>query len=165
MIIEAATGKKISILFEEFIWKKLYPEQNALIVVDNKGVSYTGAGMNACTRDLARFGLMLSKEGYFEGEEVIPPEWIKDTVNADKTYKDNFSKDLLGQILPGGHYRNQTLVDKNGSLYCLGIFGQCIYVNPKYETVIVKLSSQPGPAIPNLLIDSMIAMNQIARSA
>ncbi|MEC8146803.1 MAG: serine hydrolase, partial [Pseudomonadota bacterium] len=94
MIIEAATGKKISILFEEFIWKKLYPEQNALIVVDNKGVSYTGAGMNACTRDLARFGLMLSKEGYFEGEEVIPPEWIKDTVNADKTYKDNFSKDL-----------------------------------------------------------------------
>ena len=164
MILEAATGKKISILFEELIWKKLYPEQNALIVVDNKGASYTGAGMNACTRDLARFGLMLSKEGYFEGEEVIPPEWIKDTVNVNKTYKDNFSKDLLGQILPGGHYRNQTLVDKNGSLYCLGIFGQCIYVNPKYETVIVKLSSQPGPAIPNLLIDSVIAMNKIAVS-
>ena len=121
--------------------------------------------MNACTRDLARFGLMLSKEGYFEGEEVIPPEWIKDTVNAEKTYKDNFSKDILGQILPGGHYRNQRLVDKNGSLFCLGIFGQCIYVNPKYETVIVILSSQPGPAIPNLLLDSMIAMNQIARSA
>ena len=81
-----------------------------------------------------------------------------------KSVPDNFSKDLLGQFLPGGHYRNQTLVDKNGSLYCLGIFGQCIYVNPKYETVIVKLSSQPGPAIPKLLIDSMIAMNKIAVS-
>ena len=121
MVLEAATGKKVPLLLEELIWKKLLPEQDALIVVDNEGFSYTGAGMNACTRDLARFGLMLSKEGYFEGQEVIPPEWIKDTVHADKTYKDNFSKDILGQILPGGHYRNQTLVDKNGSLFCLSL--------------------------------------------
>ena len=54
--------EKISILFEELIWKKLYPEQRLLIVVDNKGASYTGVGMNACTRDLTRFGLMLSKK-------------------------------------------------------------------------------------------------------
>ena len=67
--------------------------------------TYTGAGMNACTRDLARFGLMLSKEGYFEGEEVIPPEWIKDTVNADKTYKDNFSKRSSRSDFAGGHYK------------------------------------------------------------
>ena len=80
-------------------------------------------------------------------------------------YKDNFSKDPFGQLFVNGHYKNQTIVDKNGCLYCLGIYGQCVYINPKFETVIVKLSSQPSPAIPKLLIESVIAMNKIASSA
>ena len=94
----------------------------------------------------------------------MPASWIQETINADQVYKDNFEKDPFGQIFPNGHYKNHTIVDKNGCFYCLGIFGQCIYVNPRYETVIVKLSSQPGPAIPELLIDSIIAMNKIASS-
>ena len=135
------------------------------MVVDNKGYPYMGAGLNACTRDLARFGQMLLQQGIFNGNEVIPSSWIQETTNANQVYKDNFSKDPFGQLFVNGHYKNQTIVDKNGCLYCLGIYGQCVYINPKFETVIVKLSSQPSPAIPKLLIESVIAMNKIASSA
>ena len=163
--IEAATEKKMSDLLETLLWQKLLPEQDLLMVVDNKGYPYMGAGLNACTRDLARFGQMLLQQGVFSGNEVIPASWIQETAMADNSYKENFSKDPFGELFPNGHYKNQTIVDKNGCFYCLGIYGQCIYINPKYETVIVKLSSQPGPAIPALLIDSVMAMNKIASSA
>ena len=163
--IEAATGKKMSNLLETLLWQKLRPEQDLLMVVDNKGYPYMGAGLNACTRDLARFGQMLLQQGIFNGNEVIPSSWIQETANANQVYKDNFSKDPFGQLFVNGHYKNQTIVDKNGCLYCLGIYGQCVYINPKFETVIVKLSSQPSPAIPKLLIESVIAMNKIASSA
>ena len=160
--IEAATEEKMSHLLETLIWQKLLPEQDLLMVVDNKGYPYMGAGLNACTRDLARFGQMLLQQGTFNGNSVIPASWIQETVTAGQAYKENFSKDPFGEVFPNGHYKNQTIVDKNGCFYCLGIYGQCVYINPKYETVIVKLSSQPGPAIPELLIDSVIAMNKIA---
>ena len=163
--IEAATEKKMSNLLETLLWQKLLPEQDLLMVVDNKGYPYMGAGLNASPRDLARFGQMLLQQGVFNGNEVIPASWIQETAIADQGYKENFLKDPFGELFPNGHYRNQTIVDKNGCFYCLGIYGQCIYINPKYETVIVKLSSQPGPAIPVLLIDSVIAMNKIATSA
>lgn len=164
IVVEVATDKKMSNLLETLLWQKLFPEQDLLMIVDNKGFPYMGAGLNACTRDLARFGLMLSQQGTFYKNEIVPASWIQETINADQVYKDNFEKDPFGQIFPNGHYKNHTIVDKNGCFYCLGIFGQCIYVNPRYETVIVKLSSQPGPAIPELLIDSIIAMNKIASS-
>ena len=160
--IEAATEEKMSHLLETLIWQKLLPEQDLLMVVDNKDYPYMGAGLNACTRDLARFGQMLLQQGTFNGNSVIPASWIQETVTAGQAYKENFSKDPFGEVFPNGHYKNQTIVDKNGCFYCLGIYGQCVYINPKYETVIVKLSSQPGPAIPELLIDSVIAMNKIA---
>ena len=163
--LEAATEKKMSDLLETFLWQKLLPEQDLLMVVDNKGYPYMGAGLNACTRDLARFGQMLLQQGTFNGNSVIPASWIQETVTAGQAYKENFSKDPFGEVFPNGHYKNQTIVDKNGCFYCLGIYGQCVYINPKYETVIVKLSSQPGPAIPELLIDSVIAMNKIASAA
>ena len=163
--VEAATEEKMAHLLETFIWQKLLPEQDLLMVVDNKGYPYMGAGLNACTRDLARFGQMLLQQGTFNGNSVIPASWIQETVTAGQAYKENFSKDPFGEVFPNGHYKNQTIVDKNGCFYCLGIYGQCVYINPKYETVIVKLSSQPGPAIPELLIDSVIAMNKIASAA
>ena len=163
--IEAATEEKMSHLLETLIWQKLLPEQDLLMVVDNKDYPYMGAGLNACTRDLARFGQMLLQQGTFNGNSVIPASWIQETVTAGQAYKENFSKDPFGEVFPNGHYKNQTIVDKNGCFYCLGIYGQCVYINPKYETVIVKLSSQPGPAIPELLIDSVIAMNKIASAA
>ena len=58
MAIERATGERCQDLIEKHIWQKLRPEQDAAIVVDKTGFPYVGAGMNACARDLARFGLM-----------------------------------------------------------------------------------------------------------
>ena len=61
----------MSNLLETLLWQKLRPEQDLLMVVDNKGYPYMGAGLNACTRDLARFGQMLLQQGIFKGLNIF----------------------------------------------------------------------------------------------
>ncbi|HEV8390478.1 MAG TPA: 6-aminohexanoate hydrolase, partial [Dongiaceae bacterium] len=48
---------------------------------------------------------------------------------------------------PAGRYRSQWYIIGNDSgAYCaIGIHGQWIYIDPKAEMVIAKLSSQPLP--------------------
>ena len=84
------------------------------MIVDNKVIIY-GAGLNACTRDLARFGQMLLQQGVFNGNKIPASD---SRTMADNSYKENFSKDPFGELFPNGHYKNQTIVI-NGCFYCL----------------------------------------------
>ena len=49
--------------------------------------------------------------------------------------------------LPAGRYRNQWYQtgNPNAAFFALGIHGQWLYVDPRAETVIAKVSSQPRP--------------------
>ena len=69
MAAESAAGVNLQNLLEEKLWQKLGTEQDAAIVVDNSGFPYMGAGMNACARDLARFGQMIAQGGFFNGDK------------------------------------------------------------------------------------------------
>ena len=90
MTIERATGIPVGDLLELRIWQKLGAEQDATIVVDSIGFPYLGAGMNACARDLARFGQMILANGYFNGQQIVPVAWIDDTRHANKKCKQLF---------------------------------------------------------------------------
>jgi len=76
MVIERAANKRVQDLLEKYLWQKLKTEQDAVIVVDKTGLPFVGAGMNACTRDLARFGQMILNDGLYEEEQIVPKEWI-----------------------------------------------------------------------------------------
>ncbi len=63
MAIERATNRSVIRLIEEEIWQRLAPKQDTVVVVDPSGFPYFVAGMNACARDLMRFGHMLLEGG------------------------------------------------------------------------------------------------------
>jgi hypothetical protein len=50
-------------------------------------------------------------------------------------------------LFPKGRYRNKWYqMGTAGGAFCgIGIHGQWLYVNPKAEVVIAKMSSQPEP--------------------
>ena len=75
--------KGVQELLEKHIWQKLKTEQDAVIVVDKTGLPFAGAGMNASTRDLARFGQMILNDGIYEREQIVPKEWIDSTRMGD----------------------------------------------------------------------------------
>ncbi len=164
MVLEHATGIDLATLLSTEIWSKLGAEQDASIVVDPSGFPYVGAGMSACARDLARFGAMLIGCGAYNGQTIVPHQWLKDTCRADPDTIDAFRRGDYGQVLPGWHYRNQVWVKDgaHGVMAAIGIHGQTIYMDRDRRLVMVKLSSQPEPLDYNLYLDGYAAMEALA---
>ena len=84
MILERAMGARLATLLETELWSRLAAQHDAAIVVDPSGFPYVGAGMNACARDLANFGLMMINDGAFNRRQVVPAAWITDTAKGDR---------------------------------------------------------------------------------
>jgi CubicO group peptidase (beta-lactamase class C family) len=165
MVLERADRGSLQNQLQNEIWQKLGPQQDAVIVVDSAGFPYVGAGMNACARDLARFGQMIIQQGEYNGEQIVPRQWIDDTRHANDQARINFAQSDYGTMMPGGHYRNQVWVEdaNKGILVAIGIHGQVIYMNMQTQVVIVKLSTHPESSS-SLFQDGFIAMRAVAAS-
>lgn len=166
MVLERAGAGDLQAQLQNDIWAKLGPEQDAAIVVDSVGFPYVGAGMNACTRDLARFGQMILQQGEYNGAQVVPKDWIDDTRYADDQARANFAASDYGAMMPGGHYRNQVWVEnaEQGILVAIGIHGQIIHINMRTQVVIVKFSTHPESADGPLFQDGFLAMRALSES-
>merc|ERR1719375_136241 len=165
MALERAAGERLISLLQTRIWQKLGPEQDATIVCDSSGFPYVGAGMSACARDLARFGLMLLGDGAFNGSQIVPAEFLRSTRQGSDELRRLFSTSGFHFLFPRGHYQNQMWGDSSSEvLACLGIFGQMIYTNKSNGLVVVKFSSYPGPSEPLKYIDCLLACAAISVS-
>ena len=164
MAAESAAGVSLQNLLEKKLWQKLGTEQDAAIVVDSSGFPYMGAGMNACTRDLARFGQMIAQGGLLNGEQIVPSAWINDLVKGNQTLRSLFELSDYGVMRPGGHYHNQFWVSapEDQTLMCIVIHGQFIHINISNQTVIVKLSSQPEPANTDFFLEAGLVFDALS---
>lgn len=163
MILEQVMDKGLGELLTDEIWSKLSPRNDANVIVDKVGALYVGAGMSACTRDLANFGMAMINEGQINGQQVLPAQWIQDTVEGDSSSRQCYL-DSEYAALGLAHYRNQVWVkdrDKSVTL-ALGIHGQIIYMNKSSDVVIVKLSTQPDSVDLDMFVDAFAAMDAIA---
>ena len=135
-----------------------------LIVVDKAGLPYLGAGMNACARDLARFGQMIVQGGQLDGDQIVSQDWIDDLVEGNDDVRKLFAASDYGLMRPGAHYHNQFWGSAQGnhSLMCLGIHGQYIHMNLANQTVIVKLSSQPASADSEMFSEAFLAFDAVS---
>jgi hypothetical protein len=88
---------------------------------------------------------MVRNNGTNKNGQIVPENWIDDI----KKYKDNSSylnQDKLERF-PNGNYRSkwyQTGFDEN-EFCAIGIHGQNIWINPKKELTIIRMSSASDP--------------------
>ncbi|CAI8756066.1 MULTISPECIES: serine hydrolase domain-containing protein [Bacillus] len=140
-IIRKVTGKSLAENVGEQIWSKIGMEENAYYVTDETGVEQASAGLNATARDMARFGQLILNNGQYNGKQVLPssiPEDIKSIREGELA------------IWPGASisYHNQWWISHNehGAFEVLGSYGQCLYIDPKANMVIVHFSSNANPS-------------------
>ena len=136
--MERVTGKRLPQIISERLWVPMGAEEDANITVDSIGYGLACGGVSASLRDLARFGDAMLKEGLVNGKQVIPEKWINDVRHGTHGLP-------LAKYFEKGHYRNQFWVEDSnkGSHFCLGVFGQLIYVAPQSKMVAVKFSTWP----------------------
>jgi len=132
--LEKATGKPFETYFKEKIWEPMGMEYNALSSRDDKGFHKYFGGISANPKDLAKFGLLYLKKGNWNGQQIVPEEWVKATAKRDTiqgkstSYTNCFWLDT---------YPLENEFNKS-DLFAGGYGGQIVYVNPENNTVIIR---------------------------
>jgi CubicO group peptidase (beta-lactamase class C family) len=147
-VLERAAGARLPELIARELWQPMGAEFNAEITVDAHGNPMADGGMSATARDLGRLGQLYLQGGAARGRQIIPADWIEDTIRGAPDGAKAFAGgDNPPGYPPGAHYRNCWWV-RDPSLpfyHASGINGQDVFVHAPAELVAVKLSSWPTP--------------------
>lgn len=139
------TGKGLTELISEKIWKPLGAHYDGYYQVDPSGIAFAGGGFSLNLRDMAMFGEMLRNGGKFNGKQVIPENAALDIAKGGSTqeYKDVFAKSGEYPKLKDWSYHNMWWITNNshGAYMARGVHGQAIYIDPKAEMVIARFAS------------------------
>ncbi|MBN9550039.1 MAG: serine hydrolase [Alphaproteobacteria bacterium] len=154
ILVERASGKRVSALLSEKLWLPLGAASEMAVTVDMEGTARTAGGMSMTPRDLARIGEMMRQGGTANGRRIVPEAWVRDTVATGGSHE-AWQRGTMAFLFPKGRYRNKWYQTGHDSGACcgIGIHGQWIYVNPRDEVVVAKMSSQPEPVDDRLDVD------------
>ena len=122
--------------FERRIWFPMETQFDGSWSIDkNDGIEKTFCCINARARDFAKFGRLYLNNGAWNGKQIVPSKWVKESLTADATN--------------GGvnYFKYQWWLYENNAdhaFYAQGQLGQFIYVNPKKNLIIVRLGKDEG---------------------
>ena len=136
MAIEQAVGKKLPVYLEEKIWKPMGMEYDATWSVDSEKDPEVKAFccINARAVDFAKFGLLYLNRGIWNGDTIVPPAWVDESLKISNNSLDS-------QRYPYAyHWRVLT----NGDFFAKGVLGQYIYISPSKDLVIVRFGRATG---------------------
>ena len=137
-VLEKATGESISDFLTQKIWTKIGMEYPATFSVDSKEhkFEHVADGLNATAIDFAKIGLLLLKNGQWNNEQIVPEEWISESVSLTESSE----TDRIGL-----NYKYLWWIKrKNGDFHAAGHFGQYIFVSPRSNIVIVRFGESKG---------------------
>ena len=135
VLINKATGKKLSEYLSEKIWLPYGMTKDAFWALNDYGNEMAGSRLSCTTRDLALFGEFVLNDGNIDSISIVPEGWFAKatTKQAD-----------IGILGSGYGYQWWTYDD--GSFAAKGIFGQGIFIDPTRNLVIARHGNWPGPA-------------------
>jgi CubicO group peptidase (beta-lactamase class C family) len=137
MVVESATGQRISRYASQKIWKPVGASQDALWCLDKEnGMEKAYCCFNTNARDFARFGQLVLNNGIWDNEVVISADYISDATTA-KDYlldkRDNNPVDFYGYQWWIVDYRGYKIP------YMRGILGQYVFSIREKNAVVVRL--------------------------
>ena len=111
---------------------------------DANGVSIGGNTLELTPRDMAKFGFLYLNRGQWDGQQVIPQEWVDRSTSAQG---DGALYVPTGETLPIDFYGYHWWTWKpdwfhgNGSIHARGYGGQWINLFPDLDLVIVSTAN------------------------
>ena len=140
MVLRAATGKSIEEYFQEKLWTKLNTERDAIFITDTTGEPMVLGGLNLITRDFARMGMLYRDGGKLNGVQIVPSQWIEDSITPDAPHLVPGKRDTSNTNFGYG-YQWWLPENPDQEFLAIGIYGQYIYINRKHNVVIAKNSA------------------------
>ena len=135
LILEKATGKKLSEYMSQRLWMPLGAKKSAKWSLDHEnGMEKAYCCFNSNARDFARLGLLYLHGGNWKGKQLIPEDYIRSSIVPAPLVEENGK--------PNKSYGYQWwIIQYNGKNYpcCRGILGQYIILIPEKNMVVVRL--------------------------
>jgi CubicO group peptidase (beta-lactamase class C family) len=130
-VLENATDRSLSTYLEQRLWSHLGASSDAHWLIDDNGRELAAGGLNLTLRDWARFGQLQLQNGRWQGQELLPRDWVALSHRGSGSPAD---RGLLWQLPEGGQHIDSPYV-------AIGLYNQFLYIDPARQVVIVKLSS------------------------
>ena len=151
MVIRGATGRSIAELMEDGFFRPLGMERDPIYLTDGRGVEFVLGGLNMTTRDYARIGQLVAQDGHWQGEELVPADWIAHSTQASA---------------PGGAlYGYQWWLAPDappGEVYGRGVYGQFLWIDRARQVVIAVNAADRGFRTPGAHASSTTMFRAIA---
>lgn len=156
MVIRGATGRSVTELMAEKIIAPLGQERDAYYITDGAGVAFVLGGLNLTTRDYARFGLMIEQDGKYDGQQIVPADWVRESTAAS-------APTAAGEIRYG--YQWWVPADATtGEFFARGIYGQYLYIDQARDVVIVVTGADRAFRTPGVSDENIAMLRKIAAS-
>lgn len=130
LILERATEMPVADYMETRLWRLMGAEADGSWSLDSEdsGFEKMESGVNARARDLARYGLLMLRQGRAHGRRVVSPGWVRAATTGDGLYG------LGWWLMPRSRAGQEAFLAR-------GKYGQVIAVDRANDAVVVRLGS------------------------
>ncbi len=168
-VLERATGQSVTEYLEQKIWKPIGAKEASWSIDSEKhGMEKAFCCLNTTARNFARFGRLYRKNGIWQGDTIVPPDWVNistriqsKTKNFEYFYHwwhcintrvvaDDYDSTLVGPMKKLKKAKNQQgevkqyVVVPCAPFYAKGFMGQYIYIAPKKDLIILRFGKRNG---------------------
>ena len=148
-VLSGIINEVIDTTVEEYAIEKLFNPigiNDFLWPKDQQNVTQGSYGLSLTPRDCARFGYLYLNNGTWDGQQIIPSDWVEKSLEVYWTLTSNVSYGYLWWVYP-----------YNNCFATRGYEEQNIFVLPEYDIVFVTTGKAPSNAIDaRYLIDDYI---------
>ncbi len=138
IILERATGKPVTQYLQEKLWSPLGMEYDGSWSLDSdqSGFEKMETGINAPAIDFAKFGRLFLKQGNWNGQQLIPRQWVAQATQDSGLLKD--APFYYGYMWWGKN------CDGRADFFADGDHGQLIYVSQGKGLIIARNGERYG---------------------
>jgi len=149
MILERSTGSTVADYLGEKIWSPIGMEYPGSWSLDERGFEKMESGINGRAIDFAKFGRLFLNNGSWDGVQVVPDEWVTESTQADRSinYQNYYYDDFIFAYGRGYYKYMWWGLQRNAQNYdfmALGNHGQCIYISPIKNLIILRFGESYG---------------------
>jgi len=141
LVVSRAVRMPLADYLATRIWQKLGAESDAAWAIDSTGQEVAYCCFIATLRDWARLGLMLANDGAWNGQQMVPRQWL---IDATSVPPDSYLRSTVAQSWGYG-YQAWLLPGERRMFLLLGIHGQGLFVDPESKLVMVQTAVRKLP--------------------
>lgn len=138
-LVEKITGKKMLDYLREKFLDEIGFSRNAYVMEAPGGESLGGSGLMATPMDLLRFMYIISKEGNFNGKQLLPADYVK---KATSWQTDTYAKSATWEEMQG--YGYQFWMTTHHGVACYGMGGQYSCYYPDKNIILITTADTQG---------------------